>query len=83
MLWGLNSFYLFLTNIYVLFALMIWVGLMGGATYVNVIYLIRESKTLEKREKELTLVMMAIFDDLGIFLASLTALGLTTTVFKS
>ena len=34
----LNTIFLFIGNFYICFVLMIWVGLMGGGSYVNVMY---------------------------------------------
>jgi hypothetical protein len=61
---------------------MVFVGFMGGASYVNVLYNIRESEELDIKEKELTMVMSTCFNDLGMFLASITALILTTNVYN-
>ena len=69
-------------NIYVYFAHMVFVGLMGGASFVNVIYLLKNSTILQKTEKELALNLLSCFDDLGILLASITALVLTLTAFS-
>lgn len=65
-----------------LFALMVCVGLMGGTSFVNVMYLIKMSDKLESRERELALNMCSMFNDLGTLLASVTALVLSLTVFK-
>ena len=69
-------------NIYVYFVHMVFVGLMGGASFVNVIYLLKNSTILQKTEKELALNLLSCFDDLGILLASITALVLTLTAFS-
>ena len=61
---------------------MVFVGLMGGASFVNVIYLLKNSTILQKTEKELALNLLSCFDDLGILLASITALILTLTAFS-
>jgi MFS family permease len=78
----LDAILLFCTNLYILFAVMVIVGLMGGASYVNVIYAIRQSTVLDSTEKELALNMLAIFNDVGVLMASLTALLLTSVIFK-
>ena len=77
----LNAATLFCKNIYVLFSLMVFVGLMGGAQFVNVIYLIKCSEKLHKTDKELALNMTSMFNDAGILLSSITALVLSLTVF--
>ena len=77
-----NTVFLFLDNFYVLFALMAWVGLMGGSSYVNVMYQILESPELPKNEKELALTLCTICNDIGILTAALTSLLLTNTAFN-
>jgi battenin len=74
-----NTIFLFLENFYVCFVLMIFVGLMAGCSYVNVMYQILESPSLAKNEKELALTITTVGNDLGILLASLVSLLLTTT----
>lgn len=44
----LNTQYLFVESVYVLCPLLIWVGLMGGAAYVNVMHQILEKQSLKK-----------------------------------
>lgn len=61
--------------------MMVFVGLLGGASYVNVIYLVRSSALLDKTEKELAMTILTIFNDIGILLASVTALILNLTVY--
>jgi hypothetical protein len=61
---------------------MAWVGLMGGSSYVNVMYQILESPDLPKNEKELALTMTTVCNDIGILSASLLSLLLTNTAFK-
>jgi hypothetical protein len=41
------------------------VGLMGGCAYVNVYYLILESKDIVKKEKELSVNLSTIMNDTG------------------
>ena len=69
-------------SIYVYFVHMIFVGLMGGASYVNVIYQLKNSPLLHKTEKELAMNLLSCFDDLGVLLAAITSLSLTLTVFS-
>ena len=78
-----NTIFLFLKNFYVLFGLMAWVGLMGGSSYVNVMYNILESPKLPKNEKELALTLTTVCNDIGILSASLLALLLANTAFKT
>lgn len=62
---------------------MVWVGLMGGGSYVNVMYQILENPRLAKSEKELALTMTGVCNDIGILAASLLALLLANTAFKT
>ena len=78
----INSISLFCGNIYVLFVIMMFVGLMGGAQYVNVIYLIKCSDQLHKTDKELALNMTAMANDAGVLLASIMSLVLSVTCFS-
>lgn len=56
---------------------MVFVGLMGGCSYVNCYYLILENDTLDKRVKELATNIASFFVDFGILAASLTAFGVS------
>jgi battenin len=77
-----NTIFLFLENFYVCFVLMAWVGLMGGSSYVNVMYNILESDKLAKSEKELAITMTGVCNDIGILFASILSLLLSNTAFK-
>jgi hypothetical protein len=65
-----------------MFVLMFWVGLMGGSSYVNVMYNILESEKLAKNEKELALTLTGVGNDIGILSASLLSLLLSNTAFN-
>jgi len=80
-LWLVNSFTVWLQYFIALFAIMIFVGLMGGASYVNVVYCIRNSERLDRNEKELTMIMSTVFNDIGMLAASITSLILTTAAY--
>jgi battenin len=41
-----NAKYMFIESLYVLCPIYIWVGLMGGGSYVNVLHRLRELETL-------------------------------------
>ena len=73
-LWSLEAFNIIVTNYYILFVHMAFVGLMGGSSYVNVMYLILNSDDLEKNQKELALNMTTFFDDIGITLSSVLSI---------
>mmetsp|Transcript_18815 Transcript_18815/g.21016 ORF Transcript_18815/g.21016 Transcript_18815/m.21016 type:complete len:263 (+) Transcript_18815:585-1373(+) len=78
----LNAHFFFLKNYYVMFVWMIFVGLMGGAAYVNVMYLIINSDKVKKTEKELAVITTCIFNDFGILSATILSLILSNTLFK-
>lgn len=69
-------------NVWILAPACIWVGLMGGASYVNVMHSILEHKTLLKQEKESALALSLVFNDTGILLASIFTLVMDNTLFK-
>ena len=72
-----SSFKLF--SVEVQLVLMVWVGLMGGSSYVNCMYLILENKHLQKKHKEVTINIASLFNDIGILAASLCAQGILLT----
>jgi hypothetical protein len=59
----------------------IWVGLMGGASYVNVMHNILELDILEKKEKEIAIVLSLMFNDTGVILSSIFTLVADQTFF--
>jgi len=61
---------------------MVFVGLMGGGSYVNVMYQILENPKLAKNERELAIIICGIFNDIGILSASLLSLLLSNTALK-
>lgn len=81
-LWFLNVYFFVVTHYAAVFAHIAFVGMMGGTLYVNVLYNIVSSKTLDFNDKELAMIMCTIFDDLGILSASIFSLILDNTIFK-
>lgn len=79
----LNTQYLFVYSLWVMCPLLIWVGFMGGASYVNVMHNLLEHKTLKKNEKEAALALSLMFNDTGVLLSSIFALVMDNTLFKS
>lgn len=53
---------------------MVFVGLMGGASYVNVAYLILSSKKIPDNMKELCMNINNICNNIGVTSASITAI---------
>ena len=76
----LNAKYLFCESIYIVGPVVVFVGLMGGASYVNVLHGIRNLKTLSVTEIESAMSLCLIFNDLGIFCAAATSLILTNSL---
>jgi hypothetical protein len=59
---------------------MIFVGLMGGSSYVNVNYLLLSNNKIEKTEKELVMNICSIFNDTGVLLSSLSCLVISNFI---
>ena len=81
-LWFLNSFIKFL-SFGAMIPLMIFVGLNGGGSYVNVFNLIMESNMLTVKEKELTTNWNAFFISVFIILASIFTFISENTFLKN
>jgi len=79
----LNTYYMWVESLYILCPIMIWVGLMGGAAYVNVMHSLLKLDTLRQSEKEGALVLSLIFNDSGVLLASIFTLIIDNTLFKT
>lgn len=62
--------------------LFVWIGFMGGGSYVNVMHNILELDTLKKKEKEIALVLSLIFNSTGVLLASIFTLVADGTFFN-
>ncbi|KAM6905399.1 battenin [Xenentodon cancila] len=63
--------YLFLPSAWLVFVLVLYEGLLGGASYVNTFYFI--SKETEDRYREFAMAAASVGDSLGIALAGLAA----------
>ena len=61
---------------------MIYVGLLGGASYVNVYYLILKDKKIKNDERELVVNITQIMYSLGILMSSLSVIALDETIYK-
>ena len=64
------------------FAVMVLVGLLGGASYVNVAYIILNSGIIPAHYKETAVNVSLIYNNVGIILASLFSLMLDNTMLK-
>jgi len=69
-------------SMFVLCPLYIWVGFMGGGSYVNVLHGIRELKTLTDQEKESAMSLTFMFNDSGILVASIFSIVLGLSILK-
>ncbi|XP_034567561.1 battenin [Notolabrus celidotus] len=63
--------YQFLSSAWVVFVIILYEGLLGGAAYVNTFYFI--SKETEDRQREFAMAAASVGDSLGIALAGLAA----------
>jgi len=81
-LWWFEAEFLFLT-MWGEFVLCIWVGCMGGMSYVNVAYLILNTKKLPKELKEATFNVSLCFNNLGIVTAALFCLLLDNVIMTN
>ena len=77
-----NAHAMYVTSLYVIAPVCVWVGLMGGASYVNVLHGVMTLETLEASEKEMALTLALVLNSGGIVLASLFSLLLSNTLFK-
>jgi battenin len=80
-LWWFEAAFVFMP-IWLEFITMVWVGLMGGASYVNVAYQILSADFLPADYKETAANVSLIFNNLGVILASLFTILLDNTVLK-
>ncbi|KAL8981983.1 MAG: hypothetical protein Q9177_005413, partial [Variospora cf. flavescens] len=72
----LNSLYFFLPSVYVVFAIVLWEGLLGGLVYVNTFAEIGDQ--VPKEEREFALGATTVSDSGGIMVAGLIGLGVET-----
>ena len=76
----INAKYMYLESLYITCPVLVWVGLMGGGSYVNVLHGLLDLETLDKTEKEMALSLSLLFNDTGIFLAASLSLVLGNTI---
>jgi len=81
-LWFIQATVPYLFNEYVLYIHLIFVGLMGGASYSNAFYFLLKDPLIEPDMKELSVNITTIFNDAGIFCASLHNLIIALTFLK-
>ena len=79
--WLLDDFWKFLP-IYILPLYMIYVGLLGGASYVNIFYLVKTGDKF-KSNREVAINICSMWVSLGIFFASATDTIFDLTFLKN
>ncbi|XP_048727981.2 battenin-like [Ostrea edulis] len=77
-LWVFDVHYKFIP-VYLLPALMIYVGLLGGASYVNIFYLLLHEEKYPEEDREFCINITSLFITGGIILGT----GLETALFNS
>jgi hypothetical protein len=77
-----NAKYMLVDSLWVTCPLLIFVGLMGGGSYVNVLHQILELDSLDKTEKESAMSLSLFFNDLGILNASIASIILGFTYLE-
>ena len=68
--WIMQAEYRF-TNIWVQFVLMVYVGLLGGASYVNIFYHLLHSPKFSESDRELIINFAALWQTAALTVASL------------
>ncbi|KAM9994699.1 hypothetical protein ACTFIY_000897 [Dictyostelium cf. discoideum] len=81
--WIIQAKYKMVTSVWVLFILMIYCGLLGGASYVNVFYLILHQKNIPNEDRELCINYAALLVTVGITLAACFILVMDYTFLAS
>lgn len=73
-------FYFFTPNIWIIFAIVLWEGLLGGGAYVNTFYKI--SKDIHPARREFSLALTSMSDSVGIALAGVFAIPTHNAICK-
>ena len=68
------------TSLWLMCPAFLWVGLMGGASYVNVMHNLLNLESLKKSEIEGALVLCLIMIDIGVLAASIFSLVVDETL---
>lgn len=67
-----QALWAWMPSIFIVLVIVLFEGLLGGSSYVNTFYQIRE--TVSPAAKEFSLSIASLADSLGILLAALTAI---------
>ena len=78
-----NTQWFFMPSLYVNCPIMIWVGFMGGAAYVNVMHNLLELPSLKKTEREVALVLSLMFNDTGVLLSAVFTQVVDVTIYSA
>lgn len=81
-IWFIEVYVNFLDNCIVMFGLTLFIGLLGGASYVLCFYMLLNDKKTPEKMKELSVNIATIFNDVGIFFSSLCVLIFDNTIMK-
>lgn len=81
LIWLFDVHYKFIPTA-ILPALMVYVGLLGGASYVNIFYCLLHDEKYPEKDKEFCINIVAIFITLGIVLGTAAETILFNTVLK-
>ena len=73
-IWFFDVYFNFLDNYILMFLWVVFVGLLGGGSYVLCFYKILTNDSTPMKMKELSVNIATIFNDMGIILSSLTVL---------
>lgn len=76
----LHAMFDFLPNVYIVFAIVLWEGLLGGLVYVNTFAEITDNVPLEDREFSLSATTVS--DSGGICIAALLSMGFETSLCR-
>ena len=71
----MQALYSYIPSVWILFLVIFWEGLLGGATYVNAFYNI--ARNVDPAYREFSMGVTAVADTLGITVAGLTSFALT------
>ena len=78
-----NTQWFFMPSLYVNCPIMIWVGFMGGAAYVNVMHNLLDLPSLKKTEREVALVLSLMFNDTGVLLSAVFTQIVDVTIYSA
>eukprot|EP01029_Cantina_marsupialis_P009283 TRINITY_DN2166_c0_g1_i2.p1 TRINITY_DN2166_c0_g1~~TRINITY_DN2166_c0_g1_i2.p1 ORF type:complete len:330 (-),score=93.39 TRINITY_DN2166_c0_g1_i2:438-1427(-) len=71
-----------IVGMFVQIPLMFFVGLMGGAMYVNVFALLVDDPNIPEADRELSINLVTLWITVGITMSSLTEIGMDETILK-